>query len=334
MPNKIFNLTTSFKAQVNDEGDLRIKGFASTSDVDRSGDVIELSAWTKGGLKNFTTNPVILFNHDHNRPVGRAVKIEPSKNGLEIEAIISKAAGDVYNLVKDGVLGAFSVGFGIKDADIINETGGLLIKDAELFEVSVVSVPCNQAAIFSVAKSFNSDEEYKDFVENFTNSANLAGQSLAKGEENSSNVASDAPEGGKPAKMEKRMDVDNKVDYTALAREVAKETAAAIAMERAKEKAAEEAAAKKAAEEAAAKKAQEETVVKTVQSGTEKLVEDFQAKMNERDANLEEVLKSFKGEFETKLEEITKANSMCSHKTSAIDLESFPFIKACFIQNR
>ena len=57
-----------------------------------------------------------------------------------------------------------------------------MIKDAELFEVSVVSVPCNQAATFSLAKSFDSHEEYEEFKKTFTNRVDLAGQSLAKDE--------------------------------------------------------------------------------------------------------------------------------------------------------
>ena len=44
------------------------------------------------------------------------------------------------------------MGFRVKDADHIPDTGGLRIKDAELFEVSVVSVPCNQGAIFPYPK--------------------------------------------------------------------------------------------------------------------------------------------------------------------------------------
>jgi HK97 family phage prohead protease len=65
------------------------------------------------------------------------------------------------SLVKEGILGAFSVGFRVKDADYLSETDGLKIKDAELFEVSVVSVPCNQAATFSLAKSFDSMKSTK-----------------------------------------------------------------------------------------------------------------------------------------------------------------------------
>ncbi len=76
----------------------------------------------------------------------------------------------------------FSVGFRVKDADYIQETDGLKIKDAELFEVSVVSVPCNQEATFSLAKSFNSMEEYEEFKKTFINSVELTGQSLAKDE--------------------------------------------------------------------------------------------------------------------------------------------------------
>ena len=34
----------------------------------------------------------------------------------------------------------------------MTETDGYKIKDAELFEVSVVSVPCNQGATFGLSK--------------------------------------------------------------------------------------------------------------------------------------------------------------------------------------
>ena len=41
----------------------------------------------------------------------------------------------------------------------MTETDGYKIKDAELFEVSVVSIPCNQGATFGLSKSFDSMEE-------------------------------------------------------------------------------------------------------------------------------------------------------------------------------
>ncbi|HCD68731.1 MAG TPA: HK97 family phage prohead protease, partial [Bacteroidetes bacterium] len=64
--------------------------------------------WQKGGLKNFEKNPIILFNHDYDRPIGRATGMKAGDLGLELEAKISKSApANVAELVKDGVLGAF-----------------------------------------------------------------------------------------------------------------------------------------------------------------------------------------------------------------------------------
>ena len=166
--NKIFHYTSTFKTLgEQDDGSIDIKGSASTNGLDRAGDIIESDAWTKGGLENFKNNPIILFNHDYNKPIGRATGLEVNDKGLDISAKISKAAGDVKDLIKDGVLGAFSVGFRVKDADYMTETDGYKIKDAELFEVSVVSVPCNQGATFSLAKSFDNMDDYEEFKKNF-----------------------------------------------------------------------------------------------------------------------------------------------------------------------
>ena len=151
--NKIFHIGSTFKA-FEEEDDVFIRGMASTADTDRVGDIIEAAAWTKGGLQNYLNNPVILFNHDYNQPIGRAVELSTGDNGLQLKAKIAKSAGHVRELIKEGVLGAFSVGFRVKDAEYLKESDGYKIKDAELLEVSVVTVPANQAATFSLAKSF------------------------------------------------------------------------------------------------------------------------------------------------------------------------------------
>jgi len=314
---KIFNLTSTFKALDEDDGGVHICGMASTSDFDRAGDTIDAEAWTKGGLNNFEKNPIILFNHDYNKPIGRATGLKVTENGLELKAKISKSAPDhVAQLVKEGILGAFSVGFRVKDADYLTETDGLKIKDAELFEVSVVSVPCNQAATFSLAKSFDSIEEYNEFKKTFTNRVDLAGQSLAK-DENSS-VASETPDEAEiSAKEEIKMSEEVKtpeIDLEAFAKKVAEETAAKIAMKQAESKAAEEKAVQeaeeKAVQEAAEKAAQEEEVKAAVsvgvESGAERLMADIEAKLSEKDAKIDEVILSYQKQLEEKSEEITK----------------------------
>ena len=289
---KIFNLTSTFKSHTDEDGSVMIRGMASTNDFDRAGDSITADAWTKGGLKNFEKNPIILFNHDYNRPIGRATGLKTTENGLELTAKISKAAKDVTELVKDGVLGAFSVGFRVKDADYLEETDGLKIKDAELFEVSVVSVPCNQSATFSLAKSFDSMAEYEEFKKTFTNS--------------------DGAQVQKEITMSE--ETNQPVDLEAFAKKVAEETAAKIAMKQAEQKAADEAATKEAEEKAAAEaeaKAQQEEEVKqavatAVESGAERLVQDVEAKIAEKDAEMDEVIKQHAAELKEKSDEIEK----------------------------
>ena len=289
---KIFNLTSTFKSEAQEDGGVMIRGMASTAEFDRAGDSISADAWTKGGLNNFEKNPIILFNHDYSRPIGRAKKVTATNDGLHLEAKISKSAGDVAELVKDGVLGAFSVGFRVKDADYLEETDGLKIKDAELFEVSVVSVPCNQSATFSLAKSFDSPEEYEEFKKTFTNS--------------------DGAQVQKEITMSE--ETQQPVDLEAFAKKVAEETAAKIAMKQAEQKAADEAVQKeveeKAAAEATAKAQQEEevksAVVTAVESGTERLLKDVEAQIAQKDAEMSDVLKQHEADLKEKAEEIEK----------------------------
>ena len=99
--NKIFHIGSTFKAY-EDGDDLHIAGMASTNNTDRVGDIIEAEAWTKGGLDNYLNNPVILFNHDYNQPIGRAVQLGTNDKGLQLKAKIAKSAGHVGELIKEG----------------------------------------------------------------------------------------------------------------------------------------------------------------------------------------------------------------------------------------
>ena len=60
---------------------------------------------------------------------------------------------------------SFSVGFRVKDGKYNREDDSTTITEVELLEISVVSIPCNQESLFSIRKSFESDEEYKSFVD-------------------------------------------------------------------------------------------------------------------------------------------------------------------------
>ena len=253
-----------------------------------------------------------MFNHNYDRPIGRAKEIGVTENGLELTARISKSSGEIKDLIKDGVLGAFSVGFKVKDADYIKETDGYKIKDAELFEVSVVSVPCNQTAVFSLAKSFDSMEEYDKFKKNFIKETSSI-DANAKIEQ-SSEAKADKTE-TKMSEEKKTPEVSPEFDLEAFAKQVAEDTATKIAMKQAEQKAQAEAEAKEVAEKQAeaeasekaeleAKQEEQKVVVKSSISGAEKLINDVAAKVEERQGDLESVVKSLQSELTEKSEEI------------------------------
>jgi len=148
--------------------DLIIEGYANTVTKDRAGDIIPKEAWeTKNAMSNYLKNPIVLAYHNHSKPIGKMVSYEVTELGLKIKAVISKGAGDVYKLIKDGILSTFSVGFGILDAEYDHKSDTYYINDVELHEISVVAVPCNQDSVFSVAKSMESSD-FELFKTNIT----------------------------------------------------------------------------------------------------------------------------------------------------------------------
>jgi len=107
-------------------------------------------------LERFKQNPILLFNHDMNYPVGRVVAVEPREDGLFVKAAVSPSNHEkiayVRELVADGTLCTFSVRFAgeqvVEDPQV---AGGKLIKDWELQEVSIVSIPAQPDSTFSLA---------------------------------------------------------------------------------------------------------------------------------------------------------------------------------------
>lgn len=258
---KVFKLYAPVtKAEDNEDGSITISGYASTNDQDRSGDVIVSDAWKKSGaLENYLKNPVVLAYHDMTKPIGKTISHETDETGLKITARISKAAADIIDLIKDGILSAFSVGFMINDADWDSKSGVFIIKDLELYEVSVVSVPANQNTLFAVEKNFSNAEEYNEFKKQFI-----------KGEET--------------LMVDKtNKDGEKSVDIAALASQVSELVAKKFEAE---------AELKKAKEEREKKDA--EKMEATAVTAAERLIKDLRDELVEKDKNLEEVLGSVK----------------------------------------
>lgn len=172
MSNKKFYINSTdieVKASSESERKFKIAGYANTKDKDRTGDIVLPEAWAKG-VENYRKNPVLLYQHDHGKPIGRSDTVRVDKKGIFVEASVSEAAEKLHGvqtLIKDGALKSFSVGFRVKDAEYDRSSDSFMIKDVELLEISVVSVPANQESLFSIRKSFEDDQGYEDFKNQF-----------------------------------------------------------------------------------------------------------------------------------------------------------------------
>lgn len=293
---KTFWLNSRISKAQEDEDELKITGYASTKATDRVGDIILPEAWTKGGLENFKKNPILLFNHKYDQPIGKATEIEVDENGLKLTGVISKKVPQ-YDLIKDGILSTFSVGFLIKDADYDREKDGFIIKNAELLETSVVSVPCNQDAVFSLSKSFKDENEYKEFLKK---ELNIETQSqVSEPEAKASDPGENDKTGSKATRETKRMDGQ---EIQRLAEEAAKKMIA-------EQKAAEDAA-RKAAEEKAAEEQRITTAAQVAaKSVEERLLEEFETKLKANNENFEKTFNELKSSLEEKNNELMAMRS-------------------------
>jgi len=269
--NKVIYFNSRFTTKAADQEDdaITIEGYASTNDVDRVGDVVPTSVWEKG-LKNYLKNPIILAYHNHQMPVGKMVEHRVDERGLWIKATISDAADNVYKLVRKGILSAFSIGFRVKDAEYNSAAEVFLIKDLELHEISVVSIPANQNTLFSLAKAFESAEEFELFKQQFAVSDPSAKELEDHAVANSAN--------------ERKWNMDPKELELMLAKATANaaEQAAKAVIEAQTKAQAEKAAQDKADAELQAKISAAVAAVKTVDTGAERLLAEVEKRLNEQ----------------------------------------------------
>jgi HK97 family phage prohead protease/HK97 family phage major capsid protein len=122
---------------------------------DRMDDVIMADAWD---LASFQKNPIALFNHNSNAPIGKWANVrvidKQLRGHLELApAGTSDRIDEIRKLIDAGILRAVSVGFRPKESKPRPESDfGMFFTKAELVETSLVSVPANPNAL-AIAKS-------------------------------------------------------------------------------------------------------------------------------------------------------------------------------------
>lgn len=142
----------------------RVRHVASDESADRMGDVIRVKGWD---LRPFRKNPQLLFNHNHDAPLGQVAEIGAaehkgapallSESDLYPDEKLTEERQVIARLAEDGDLPAVSVGFlprktSRPDSPEERQALGLgewgvLYEKAELLELSVVTVPANSNAL-------------------------------------------------------------------------------------------------------------------------------------------------------------------------------------------
>lgn len=155
------NLNFSFKitsVTKDASGECLIEGYANTNDKDRVGDVVLPSAFEKS-LATYMGNPILLFQHNWDQPCGVVQTAEITDKGLMVKARVSDSREDIKMMVREGVLRTFSIGYNELDSDMDHTTNTKIVKNLELLEISVVSIPANAEAKFTVDGSTEAPAE-------------------------------------------------------------------------------------------------------------------------------------------------------------------------------
>lgn len=160
---------------INETEDTRtITGIASTPKMDRDNDIVEAKGAT------FTLPLPLLWQHNHNFPIGEVIEATVTDKGVEFVAKIAKVdeAGtlkdrldEAWLSIKSGLVKCVSVGFKALEYEYIKDSYGLHIKTWDWYELSLVTLPANPDAIITsvkqIKKAFSdADTETSPVIEN------------------------------------------------------------------------------------------------------------------------------------------------------------------------
>ncbi|MFM2472383.1 HK97 family phage prohead protease [Burkholderia cenocepacia] len=138
-----------------DEDQRVIEGVATTPSLDRVKDSVKPE-----GMRYAKEIPLLL-NHDHSKPVGTVSLGKATTKGIPFRAQIAKVEDDgevkkrtdeAWHSVKAQLIKGVSIGFRPEDYEP-NKAGGLDFTKAEIYELSLVAIPCNPDAVITAFKS-------------------------------------------------------------------------------------------------------------------------------------------------------------------------------------
>lgn len=145
----------------------QFEGYASTfGNIDKVDDIVVKGAFSKSiaALKANLAKLPVLWQHDRRTPLGVYFEFYEDDKGLFVKGRMPKAdtfvSGRVIPQMKVGSVTKMSIGFWIMEREF-NEEGIRLLKELDLFEVSLVTLPANDKAEVTGMKSLEEIEDLK-----------------------------------------------------------------------------------------------------------------------------------------------------------------------------
>lgn len=167
---KTKRIDVSFEVKNIDEDDrfYMFEGYASTfGNIDRGNDRVMKGAF-KECIENMRSKAVripgtdmsklmpVLWQHQHDNPIGSFVEMREDEKGLYVKGILPKdddlVKGRVIPQMKAGSVSDMSIGYQI--VDYTQEDGVLNLDKLNLFETSLVTIPMNAEANVTAFKGY------------------------------------------------------------------------------------------------------------------------------------------------------------------------------------
>lgn len=131
-----------------------IEGHASMfGNIDSHKDIVLAGAYKKTIQEN-KDRIKLLWQHDVFEPIGKPTRLEEDSKGLYFNAKISQTetGKKAITLIKDGVLNEMSIGYNVIKDDYDTKRNARLLKEIQLFEISIVSFGSNEKATVTGVK--------------------------------------------------------------------------------------------------------------------------------------------------------------------------------------
>ncbi len=133
-------------------GDGSFSGYASVfGELDQQNEIVAAGAFARTLAKWVRQNrtPALLWMHDPTQPIGIWQSVREDGNGLLVEgrlALRTQKGAEAYELLKLGALTGLSIGYRVVQSHVDAKRKARILTDVDLFEVSLVTFPANDAA--------------------------------------------------------------------------------------------------------------------------------------------------------------------------------------------